>query len=219
MWISVFTTNGTLLGYSEGTTIRQGRTIAALTGAAWRINNDILINGSGEAPHSGNFLTNVEVFPYEQAEAGLKSMIAEVNGQVIAVHDIKERLLVAAMIPLNTLEPPPADNSLGRMESLQIFEETEIAAKDTAASEEVKEAIENISSSSSGSHLTTSTEASTGSARDKGKGRDEGADNNKEEEEGEQKFSKKDLLMMKAEGMVEVLLEDLKEFVMPNEFY
>lgn len=216
MMISVFTTNGTLLGYSEGTTIRQGRTVAALTGAAWRINNDRILNGSSEAPHSGNFLTNVQVFPYDEAEAGLKSMFAEVDGMVIAVHDIKERLLVAAMIPLNALEPPPANKPLERMESLQIFEETETVAKETAASSVVKEAIDNISSSSSGSHLTTSTEGSTGSAQDKGKGRDMGGE---DEEGGEEKLSKKDLLMLKAEGMVEVLLEDLKDFVMPNEFY
>ena len=211
---SVFTTNGTLLGYSEGTTIRKGRTIAALTGAAWRINDDMILNHSKDVPYAGSFLKMVEVFPYDQADAGLKCMLAEVNEWLIAVHYIKERLLVAAMLPLNALEPPPADEHLDELRSFHVFDETKSAATDTAASAEVKEVVENIDSSSE-SHLSVSTESSAGSLKDKGKGKDMGS----EDKKGEKAFSKKDLLMMKAEGMVDVLLNDLVEFVMPDEFY
>lgn len=210
--VSVFTTNGTLLGYSEGTTIEQGRTVAALAGAAWRINNNLVVHGLEDIPDSGPFLKNIAIFPYhdpESSEAGLKSMLAEVNGMVIAVHDVKERLLVAAMHPVDALKTTEADEASEKLKSFHVFDETDPAAKEGVG---VKK---DDSGSSRGSDESESgsTKVSKSQAK-KGKSKATG-----DEDIEEQSFSKKERLMMKVEGMVDVLLADLADFKMPDEFY
>lgn len=218
--ISVFTINGTLLGYSDGTTIEQGRTTAALTGAAWRINNNLLVQGVQDIPDSGPFLKNMTIFPYNDPESsgtGLKSMLAEVNGMVIAVHDVKERLLVAAMHPVETLKTTEADEASEKMKSLHVFDETDPAAKKGKESEEgegVKRDDDSGSSWGSDESESESTKKSKSQAKRKGKGKATG-----DEDTGEHDFSKKELLMMRVEGMVDVLRADLADFKMPDEFY
>ncbi|KAL8797805.1 MAG: hypothetical protein Q9195_000157 [Heterodermia aff. obscurata] len=217
-WI-VFTTNGTLIGYSEGTAIEQGRTVAALTGAAWRINNNLVVQGSEDIPDSGPFLKNIAIFPYHDLEspgAGLKSMLAEVNGMVIAVHDVKERLLVAAMHPLAALKTTEADKVSEKMKSLHVFDETDPAAKESKGSEEGEAGKKAGSSTSRSSDKSRSEsmKSSKSQAKSKGKGKAAG-----DEDTEEQRFSMKELLMMKVEGMVDVLRADLVDFKMPDEFY
>ena len=217
--ISVFTTNGTLLGYSEGTTIEQGRTVAALTGAAWRINNNLVIHGLEDIPDPGPFLKNIAIFPYhdpESPELGLKSMLGEVNGMVIAVHDVKERLLVAAMHPLDAPETTEADEASEKMKSLHVFDETDPAVKEGNESEEGEGVKKEGNGSSRGSVRSESgsMKSSESQAKSKGKGKATGD----EAMEG-QNFSKQELLMMKVEGMADVLRADLADFKMPDEFY
>ena len=121
---------GTLLGYSDDTTIGHARKLAAMIGAEWRTHNKAVINGSNDAHNLSHFLTHVEPLPYNQAGDGLRSMHGEASGMMIAVHHVKGRLLVAAMIPLEEQESPPADNIEERMESLQIFEADDAAPAD-----------------------------------------------------------------------------------------
>ena len=192
--IRIFTTNGTLLGYSEGTTIDQGRTVAALTSRSWRTNHDLIIHDSGNLADPGPFKMNVQTTPYGKYEDGLKSMFAEVNGFLAAVHDVKERLLVAAMQPVKDMESS-IDEVTEEVSVVQASNETETADEET----DVEQAMQNASDSSSGSHLSTSTE-----------GNNSIQTNN---------ATKRDILMAKAEGMADLLVQDLSDFVMPSEFY
>ena len=217
-FISVFTINGTLLGYSDGTTIEQGRTVAALTGAAWRINNNLIAQGVEDIPDSGPFLKNMTIFPYNDPESsglGLKSMLAEVNGMVIAVHDVKERLLVAAMHPVEALKTTEADEASEKMKSLHVFDETDPAAKEDKVSEEggVKKD-DSGSGWDSDESESESTKERKSQAKRKGKSKATGDEDTEEHE-----FSKKELLMMRVEGMADVLRADLADFKMPDEFY
>ena len=137
-------------------------------------------------------------------------MLAEVNGMVIAVHDVKERLLVAAMHPLNTPKTAEADEASEKMKSLHVFDKTDSAAKEGKGVKK-DDSDSNRSSNESGSE---STKDSKSQAKSKGKGKATG-----DEDTEEQDFSNKELLMMKVEGMVDVLRADLTEFKMPDEFY
>ena len=143
-------------------------------------------------------------------------MLAEVNGMVIAVHDVKERLLVAAMHPLDALKTAEADEASEKMKSLQVFDETDPAAKEGKESEEAEGVKKDESGSSRGSDKSESESKkdSKSQAKSKGKGKATG-----DEDPEEQEFSKKEILMMRVEGMVDVLRADLADFKMPDEFY
>ena len=143
-------------------------------------------------------------------------MLAEVNGMVIAVHDVKERLLVAAMHPLDTVKATEADEASEKMKSLHVFDETNPAAKEGKELEEGEGVKKDDSGSIRGSDESESgsTKDSKSQAKSKGKGKAAG-----DEDTEEQDFSKKDLLMMKVEGMVDVLRAELVDFKMPDEFY
>ena len=119
---------------------------------------------------------------------------------LIAVHDVKERLLVAGMVSLEGVEDSQVGEASEQLKSLKVFEETVAAT---------------VGSSSSGSLLSASTEDSRVPV--KGKGKATSSDDGEGDEE--KQYSKKELLMMKVEGMVDVLLADLVNFTMPDEFY
>ena len=195
LWLtqpSVFTAHGTLIGSSDDTTIKQARKLAALIGAEWRIHHTAITNGSKEAHGSSQFLAHVETIPYEQTTDGVRCMHGEAKGMMIAAHHIKGRLLVAAMIPLDEPESPPAKNIAEHMESLQIFE-----AEDAAPAAVNQEAAnDNGYVPKSQRNGYPNTESLTMNSP-----------------------LKRDILMLKAEGMVDVLREELSNFTFPESFY
>ena len=184
----MFTAYGTLIGYSDNTSLKKARKLAALVGAEWRIRHTAVTNGSNAVHNGPFFLTQVESFAYEQAGDGLRCMHGEAKGMMIAVHHVKGCLLVAAMIPLE--EPDITE----RMESMQIFE-----------AEEAEPAGANGEATSNDGYVLSSQRngyPSAGSLI---------TDHSRP--------LKRAILMLKAEGMVDVLIEDLSDFTVPEKFY
>lgn len=139
-------------------------------------------------------------------------MFAEVNGMVVAVHDIKERLLVAGMLSLDAINESKEDEASEQMKSLHVFDEVSLAAKESSEPHEGGEVSKSVSSSNSaGSRVSARSENG-----EHGKGKGKAA----EDEEGKGKtISKKDILMMKVEAMADSIAAELADFKMPDEFY
>ena len=109
---SLFTIYGNVLGYSDNTSIQQARAVAAMAGGAWRVHNQAFIQDIPEIHENARkFCKTLETFPYDHHENGLRAMIVVIDDVVIAVHDVKERLLVGAMLPLATIEQDDANRS------------------------------------------------------------------------------------------------------------
>ena len=197
LWLtqtSVFTAHGTLIGSSDDTSIKQARKLAALTGAEWRIHNNAITNGSSQAHGNSQFLSHVEIIPYKEATDGVRCMRGEANGMMIAVHHLKGRLLVAAMIPFEESDSLPAKNITEHMESLQIFEAEDAAP--AAVNEEAPNDDRYVFGSQIDGYPNTGSLTTDHSSP-----------------------LKRDILMLKAEGMVDVLREELSDFTFPESFY
>lgn len=138
-------------------------------------------------------------------------MFAEVNGMVVAVHAIKERLLVAGMLSLDAIEKSNGDEASEQLKSLHVFDEVDPAAEEAVEPKEGGEVSKSVSSSNSGSRVSAHTEGS-----EHGKGKGKAAED--DEEKGKE-ISKKDILMMKVEGMAGSITAELADFKMPDEFY
>ena len=139
-------------------------------------------------------------------------MLAEVNGMVVAVYDIKERLLVAGMLSLDAMNESKEEEASEQMKSLHVFDEVDPAAKEASESKESGEVSKSVSSrTSAGSHISARSQGS-----DHGKGKGKAAE---DDEGNEKKISKKDILMMKVEAMADSIADELADFKMPDEFY
>jgi len=201
---SLFTVYGNLLGYSDNTPIQHGRTVAAMAGGAWRIHNQAITkNDPSLHAAADKFCKTVKIIPFDEKEAGLRAMIAIVDDVVVAVHDIKERLLIAAMLPLEAVKQDKAsvsENGKGKGKG--------------KGKERADEEASESSEEGNGDGKAVTGEEIGGDSED-------GADDDGEEGKvGEGKpTSKQQILVWRAEGMAEVLLGDLRSFKMPEGYF
>ena len=97
---SFFTANGTVLGYSANTSISLSREIAVMVGSAWRCHDHAILNNDRRSVQTAKtFCKTIEVIPHDEEAAGLRALVVESERMVVAVHTVKQRLLVAAMLP------------------------------------------------------------------------------------------------------------------------
>ena len=185
-----------------------------MSGGAWRIHNQaILKNDSDMHANADKFCKTLEVIPYDQKEAGLRAMIVLVDDMVVAVHDVKERLLIGAMLSVETVKQDSAITST-----------TSANASSEEGKAEDQEGAENDTSNSSeegkgkGKGIAGN---DTSENSKKGKPDDDDDDTNEDEEEEEEgkPTTKKQILVWRAEGMAEVLLGDLTNFKMPEGYF
>ncbi|KAL8848028.1 MAG: hypothetical protein Q9221_006933 [Calogaya cf. arnoldii] len=94
----IFTSHGTLLGYSSPLPVATARSIAAITGMTWRANDSALLRGTDANPPTGR-ASLLKVLEITQAEKGpgLFNMICEHKRYLMSVQWIKPNLLLAAM--------------------------------------------------------------------------------------------------------------------------
>lgn len=131
---------------------------------------------------------------------GLKSMVVEQDNVVSAVVYCKDDTLIAAQLPKAFF--PSNDDLVGKAEKLDIKEHD--LAKGQIESEE------------DGSDESGAETGDGASSDSKGKGR---ASSEESEDEGN-KPPKVRILELRAEAIAEVMVEDeLKDFVMPKDFY
>ncbi len=99
---SIFTTHGTLLGYSTPLAVTTARNIAAITGLTWRANDSALLRGTDIGPITGgaSLLKTLEITQAEKGP-GLFNMICEYKRYLMSVQWIKPGFLLAAMTELN----------------------------------------------------------------------------------------------------------------------
>jgi len=200
---SLFTVYGNLLGYSDNTPIQHGRTVAAMAGGAWRIHNQAITkNDPSLHAAADKFCKTAKIIPFDEKEAGLRAMIVIVDDVVVAVHDVKERLLIAAMLPLEAVKQDKASVSENR--------------KGKGKGKGKERADEEASESSEGGDAG---QAVTGQEVD-GESNVEANDDDEEGKAEEGKpTSKQQILVWRAEGMAEVLLGDLRNFKMPEGYF
>ncbi|KAL8902762.1 MAG: hypothetical protein Q9171_007604 [Xanthocarpia ochracea] len=98
----IFTTHGTLLGYSSPLAVTTARNIAAITGLTWRANDSALLRGVDIGPITGgaSLLKTLEITQAEKGP-GLFNMICEYKRYLMSVQWIKPGFLIAAMTELN----------------------------------------------------------------------------------------------------------------------
>ncbi|KAL8818451.1 MAG: hypothetical protein Q9191_007941 [Dirinaria sp. TL-2023a] len=103
-WV-FFTVNGSVLGYADNTSIALSREIGAMVGGAWRCHDHAILNDDASSTETAKtFCKTIEVIPHEEKAAGLRALVVELEGMVAAVHIVKQRLLVAAMLPKEKFE-------------------------------------------------------------------------------------------------------------------
>jgi len=199
---SLFTVYGNLLGYSDNTPIQHSRTVAAMAGGAWRIHNQAITKDDPELHAAADkFCKTREVIPYDEERSGLRAMIVVVDDVLVAVHDVKERLLIAAMLPLEAVKKENAS--------------TTETGKGKGKGKE--RADEEASESSEGSNGDGKAVAGDEIGEDSGDGADIDGEEGKA---GEGKpTTKQQILIWRAEGMAEVLLGDLRNFKMPEGYF
>ena len=90
--------HGTLLGYSDGTTIMQARRIAALTGLTWRNKIASLYDGSDLDAFTRVADVKILQTTTNKEDGLLRQMVLEIDGLWLAVCYIREQIVVSAMI-------------------------------------------------------------------------------------------------------------------------
>jgi hypothetical protein len=93
----VFTTHGTLLGYSDTTIIKKARKIAALSGVTWRATNLAFQNNNQNLNSKGATLLKV-LNTIKGPDGELTIIVVEVEKMLAAICDVKGSLLVAALV-------------------------------------------------------------------------------------------------------------------------
>lgn len=201
---SLFTVYGNLLGYSDNTPIQHGRTVAAMAGGAWRIHNQAITkNDPSLHAAADKFCKTAKIIPFDEKEAGLRAMIVIVDDVVVAVHDIKERLLIAAMLPLEAVKQDKAS----------VSENGKGEGKGKGKERADEEASESSEGGDGDGKPVTDQEVD-------GDFKDEANDDDEEGKAEEGKpTSKQQILVWRAEGMAEVLLGDLRNFKMPEGYF
>lgn len=219
----LFTIYGNLLGYPNSTSTEKARTTAAMAGGAWRIHNTAIIKDDPSLhTNADKFCQTLEMIPYDQQENSLRAMVVIIEDMVIAVHDVKERLLIGAMLPLSNFDKNHNDFRLAPDKSC-VGKRTHERADNVDDVEQNKEnPAENLDGWSSEEGQSPYEEVANNNANGpagEGKGRSNGetSEDDLPSEEGVTKpASKKQILLWRAEGMAETLLEDLVNFKMPD---
>ena len=131
---------------------------------------------------------------------GLKSMVVEQDDVVSAVVYCKDDTLIAAQLPKDSI--PSNDDLVGKDQKLEL--------------EESDPAMGHAKNEGDGSDESGAETEDGASSDSKGKGRARSEDS----EEEEIKTSKVRILELRAEAIAEAMVEDeLKDFVMPKDFY
>ncbi|KAL9603835.1 MAG: hypothetical protein Q9219_000944 [cf. Caloplaca sp. 3 TL-2023] len=107
----IFSTHGTLLGYSSPVPVKTARNIAALAGITWRVNNRALLRGDEIPSLTGgaSFLKTIAVTEAENA-SGLDNMICVYKDLLMAVQWVKDSFLAAALIEAD--QPQTVSNDM-----------------------------------------------------------------------------------------------------------
>ena len=113
---------------------------------------------------------------------------------MIVAHHIKGPLLVAAMISLEEPGSSSVDNITERIESLQIFQKTESAAS-----------VDDTTEAANHDRYVCSSQDNAPCAESLIM--------------GDSRPLKRDILMLQAEGMADVLRQDLRDFTFPKYFH
>ncbi|KAI4172750.1 MAG: hypothetical protein LQ343_003342 [Gyalolechia ehrenbergii] len=202
----IFSTHGTLLGYSSPLPVKTARNIAALAGITWRVNNQALMRGDEIPTLTGgaSFLKTVAVTKAESGP-GLFNMICEYKDLVMAVQLIKDTFLAAAMIEAD--KPEPVSN-------------------DVAASKPNEDAKSETGASATGEHDDEAwedeeaVEETSEDEEDKAKAEQAKAQEEKAQEEAKES-TKQEKLFEKSQGLASAVREQWKVdgFKMPSGFH
>ena len=203
--LSFLTIHGTLLAHNitpdPATSVKAFRKFSAFAGPTFSLHNTAIATTGKVSPNSGFFGGRVLKITIRGDGKGLKSMIVEQDDIVSAVVYCKDGTLIAAQLPKASF--PSNDDLIGKAQDLELGNDDPVIGpihenEGDASDESVVESEDRASNSSKG----------------KGKDRSEDA------EEEENKPSKLRILELRAEAIAEVMVEDeLKDFVMPKDFY
>lgn len=184
----------------------MARKVAALAGLTWRANDAALRSGAEGSVSSSSALLKTLAIECDDIDGQLISMVAESEGMMAAVCDVKETILVAALAPVKT---SPGKKKAAKAEEKAGSSEDESAASPTTSSG-------NEEASLRGSPDRDSRDDAS-SVKGKVKESDEG--DRKSLEQPTPGLSQQQILTWKAEGMAEALREDLHDFTLPEGAY
>jgi len=175
-----------------------------MAGGAWRIHNQAITkNDPSLHAAADKFCKTAKIISFGEKEAGLRAMIVIVDDVVVAVHDVKERLLIAAMLPLEAVKQDKAS----------VSENGKGEGKGKGKERADEEASESSEEGNGDGKVGTGEEIGGDSG-------DEASDDGEEGKAKEGKpTNKQQILVWRAEGMAEVLLGDLRNFKMPEGYF
>ncbi|KAL8933163.1 MAG: hypothetical protein Q9211_005929 [Gyalolechia sp. 1 TL-2023] len=203
----IFSTHGTLVGYSSPLPVKTARNIAALAGITWRVNNQAMMRGDEIPTLTGgaSFLKTVAVTSVDNGP-GLFNMICEYKDLVMAVQLIKDTFLAAAMIEIDKTEP-----SLDEVPTSKPEEDTKVETKASATGKHDDEAWEDEEA----------VEETSEDEEDKAKAREANALEEEAQKEAKKEPTKQEKLFEKSQGLASAVREQWKVhgFKMPSGFH
>ena len=206
--LSFLTIHGTLLAHNvtpdAPISVKAFRKFSAFAGPTFGLHNTAIATTGKVSPNPGFFGGRVLKVIIRDDGKGLKSMIVEQDDIVSVVVYCKDDTLIAAQLPKDSF---PSDDDL-----LAKAQKQELEINDPA----IGQTHENEGDASDESSVDEGEDrASNSSSKGKSKARSEDTTN-----EEENKPSKLRILELRAEAIAEVMVEDeLKDFVMPKDFY
>lgn len=202
---SVFTTNGTLLGYSDSTIIKKSRKAAALFGVTWRSTTQSLLNDVNQdspSNKSAPLLKVLRTIKDADDDEKISTMVVEIDKMVAAICDVKDSLLVAALVNLDSSEA--GDPAL---------QSSSTVSNEEGSSRGVKNVSENEGEQSYDEHNGGEEQAPTTTDGDTSKD----AENKKSTvTSSKPKPPQIQILIWRVEAMAEALREDLRDFKIPS---
>ena len=187
--------------------IKDARKVSALAGVTWRTKEAELLRDPGASVGLPSLL--LETLSFNAKENGrLASMVVESEGMMAAVANVKETILVAALVPLpaSTTTKKKSTRKQGRTKPPK----NECLTTTTANSSN-EEPILSASSANDSPN-----EASSA----KGKEKESTAENPPQlQTQLQPGLSRMRILTLKAEGMSEALRDDLQNFKLPEGAY
>lgn len=176
--------------------IKDARKVSALAGLTWRAKEAELFSEPGDSVGSPSLI--LETLSIKTKEDGqLASMVVKSEGTMAAVADVKETILVAALIAL-----PAAPT-------------TKTKKKSTKAQEKAQSSANYPPTAAAGTSGNDDPGAKDPQIDIKGKGKEPSAKNPAPQDPQPSSLQMK-ILTWKAEGMAEALLDDLHDFSMPE---
>lgn len=184
--------------------IRIARKVTSLAGMSWRCHEEALRIGAEEFVSTSSALKvhNIET----NGDGKLTCLVAETEGMMAAVCDVKETILVAALALVKT---PPEKKRAAKAEKKAGSSEDESAASPTTSTG-------NEEASPNGS---PDKDSQDDASSVKGKAKESDEVDMKPFEQPKSGPSQEQILTWKAEGMAEALREDLYDFKLPEGAY